>query len=230
MKLATALVLVAGCAPVFAHDPITTKITWDREVSRLIFVKCIACHRDGGQAFSLATYDKARPWAAAIKEETLERKMPPFGAVKGFGDLAEDQALSQEQLQLLSDWVEGGAPEGDPALLPAASEMILAQPKKPKTGAPVVVKGSIVLSQAGSFAGIEPADLLPGSSIRVVAEKPDGTIIPLIWIYQYNPKFKRAYFFREPLTFPAGTKIVSSSADAGGLALLTAIASQRSSR
>jgi hypothetical protein len=50
----------------------------------------------------------------------------------------------------------------------------------------------------------------------------------LIWIYQYNPKFKRAYYFRQPLNFPAGTKIISSSADAGGVSLLTAVENHRS--
>lgn len=154
--------------------------------------------------------------------------MPPFGAVKGFGDLAEDQALSQEQIQLLSDWVEGGAPEGDQALLPGASEMIRFQPKEPRTGPPVPIEGNTVLPRTGSFAGIEPGDLRPGSSIRLIAEKPDGTIIPLIWIYRYNPKFKRPYFFRAPLTFPAGTRIISSSAGAGGVVLLTAMPNQRS--
>src|SRR5271166_5408465 len=94
-----------------AHDIITTKITFAKEISRLIYKRCATCHHDGGSAFSLMTYDEARPWAKAIKEEALERRMPPFGAVKGFGDLRNDIALTQEQLELLSDWVEGGAPE-----------------------------------------------------------------------------------------------------------------------
>jgi hypothetical protein len=29
----------------------------------------------------------ARPWAKAIKEEILERRMPPSQAVKGFGSV-----------------------------------------------------------------------------------------------------------------------------------------------
>lgn len=95
-----------------AHDLITTKITWTREISRLLSEKCITCHREGGSAFSLAAYRDARPWAKAIKEEVLERRMPPFGAVKGFGELLGDESLMQEQLDLISAWVEGGAPEG----------------------------------------------------------------------------------------------------------------------
>ncbi len=97
----------------FAHDIITTAITWDREISRIVYERCASCHHEGGRAFSLMTYAAARPWAVAIKEEVLERKMPPWGAVKGFGDFRNDKALTPEQLELIISWVGGGVPEGE---------------------------------------------------------------------------------------------------------------------
>ena len=112
------LALVSASFTARAHDVISTKVTWTREISRIILEHCVSCHHEKGSAFSLSTYQAARPWAKAIKEETLERRMPPFAAVKGFSDLKDDQSLMQEQLELISDWVEGGAPEGDPGLLP----------------------------------------------------------------------------------------------------------------
>ena len=39
--------------------------------------------------------------------------MPPWGAVKGFGDFRNDQALTPEQLELIISWVGGGVPEGE---------------------------------------------------------------------------------------------------------------------
>ena len=215
---------MGACFTARAHDVITTKVTWSREISRLIFKRCTSCHRDGGSAFSLATYEQARPWAKAIKEETLERRMPPFGAVKGFGDLRDDQSLTQEQLELISDWVEGGAPEGEPTLLPKDPDLNPAPEPAPKTGAEVIVDGSKTLKQAMTFVGIRPKTLLEGTSIRVVAERPDGTVEPLIWIYQFKPKFERSYYFRKPLALPAGTKIVTSSTTAGTISLLEAAA------
>ena len=65
---------------------------------------------------SLLTYESARPWAKAIKEEVLNRRMPPWGAVKGFGDFRDDPSLTQDEITRIAEWVEGGAPEGDPAL------------------------------------------------------------------------------------------------------------------
>ena len=81
-----------------AHDIITTPITFSREISRLLYSRCVTCHRQGGRAFSLITFQEARPWAAAIKEEVLERRMPPWGAVKGFGEFRNDEGLIQEQI------------------------------------------------------------------------------------------------------------------------------------
>src|ERR1035438_9990993 len=80
-----------------AHDVITTPITFSREISRLVYSRCAVCHRPGGGAFSLLAYADARPWAKAIKDEVLERRMPPWGAVKGFGEFQDDQGLTEEQ-------------------------------------------------------------------------------------------------------------------------------------
>src|SRR5258708_38394911 len=117
MAKASTLLLLACCSSA-GHDLITTKLTWSREVSRLVREKCAGCHRPGGSSFPLTTYQEVRPWAKAIKEEVLERRMPPFAAVKGFSDLLRDDSLTQEQMGLIAAWVEGGAPQGDPALLP----------------------------------------------------------------------------------------------------------------
>lgn len=215
------LVLIA-CAPrTYAHDPISTKVTWDREISRLVFAKCTGCHRGGGPAFSLATYEEARPWAKAIKEETLERRMPPFGAVKGFGDLRDDSALSQEQIELISDWVEGGAPEGDPALLPKSDEIHPAASPESAARESISVTGKYVLPRPMTFSAIDSASLHPGASVRVVARQPDGQITPLIWIYHFVPQFARAYSFRTPLKFPAGTTILAAPSGAGEIHLVT---------
>jgi hypothetical protein len=223
------ILLACLCSTLDAHDLITTKITWTREISRLMFDKCTSCHREGGTAFSLTTYEQARPWAKAIKEEVLERRMPPFGAVKGFADLLGDQALMQEQIELISAWVEGGAPEGDPVLLPKDPDVNPTRTTVPIVGAEFVVKGTEALPRAMTFAGIKPKTLAENASVRVVAQAPDGAVTPLLWIYQFREKFAQSYYFRKPLAFPAGTKIISFPKDAGSIALLTSAGSATAS-
>src|SRR5262245_8576752 len=105
--------------PAAAHDPITTTLTWSREISRVVFAHCVACHRPEGRAFPLTTYEDARPWAKAIRDEVLNRRMPPWDAVKGVGTFRNDPSLSLPELDLIVRWVEGGAPEGKPDYLPA---------------------------------------------------------------------------------------------------------------
>lgn len=193
-------------ALLFAHDVISTKLTWSREVSRIVYARCVSCHRDGGSAFPLTTYAAVRPWAKAIKEEVLERRMPPWGAVKGFGDFTGDLSLSQEQIEVIAEWVEGGAPEGDPALLPKlAPAPIAAAP----TGGRIAVNGSITLASETVILAIEPsADVT--ESARITAEQPDGAIRPMLWAYRYKRVFAHPFIYREPIELAAGTVIRSS--------------------
>ena len=204
----------------FAHDVITTKITWAREISRFVYKHCASCHRDGGSSFALTSYPSARPWAKAIKDEVLERRMPPWGAVKGFGEFRDDGGLTQEDLELISDWVEGGAPEGDPALAPKPPEF-LTNPGQAFRGKELIVDGGVSLKTGITVQGIRPQSLIEGASLQVVAQLPDGRIVPLLWLYQYKPEFAHPFYFRDPMHFPAGARIVATPASAGMVALLT---------
>jgi hypothetical protein len=209
-RIAAGVLLVA--VSISAHDVITTPITFSREISRLIYSRCASCHRPGGSAFSLVTYDEARPWAKAIKEEILERRMPPWGAVKGFGEFRDDQGLTQEQIEILSDWVEGGAPEGDSALLPKVPDFAAQHASHAPAG--IAVDGTLTLKAPAMLTGIEPRNAAPGTTFMAVAERPDGSIEPLLWLYNYNSKFAHPYWYTSAVRLPAGTKIQISPAGA----------------
>ncbi len=60
----------------------------------------------------LTTYKEARPWAVAIKEEILEKRMPPWGAASGYGHFANDMSLTGREISLILSWADGGAPSG----------------------------------------------------------------------------------------------------------------------
>ena len=202
------------------HDVITTPITFTREISRLLYSRCAGCHRPGGSAFSLMTYEEARPWAKAIAEEVLERRMPPWGAIKGFGEFRDDKALTQEQIELISDWVEGGAPEGDAKYLPSAPDLPAAAAAA-ASGGGIDVEGVLTLKSATTVAGVRARNVAEGGSFMAVAERPDGTREPLLWLYSYKPGFDHPYWYAAPLRLPAGTKIEVTPRGAGGIALLT---------
>jgi hypothetical protein len=143
----------------------------------------------------------------AIKEEVLARRMPPWGAVKGFGEFINDEGLSEEEIAIISSWVEGGAPRGDEKLLSNHFDV----PRNfapPKAGASLVLRNSdLRLSRDVVIVAIRPEKLPEGASLRLIAERPDGSAEPLIWLYEYASRFARTYYFRTPLSLRVGTRI-----------------------
>jgi hypothetical protein len=102
-----------------AHDPVTTTVRFNKDIVRIFQRNCLGCHSENGIAqIPLTSHAQARPWAKAIKEEILEKRMPPYQAVKGFGRFRADYALSQREMDLIISWVEGGAPKGEDKDLP----------------------------------------------------------------------------------------------------------------
>lgn len=122
VALAAAIVAWQSARP-SAHVPISTSVTWNRDVIGIVERRCVACHRDNGPApMALTSYDIARPWARAIREEVLERRMPPAGLRSGTGLYENARALSLAEVEMLVSWADGGAPRGtgdEPAPTPA---------------------------------------------------------------------------------------------------------------
>jgi len=214
------LLIALSVGLVQAHDIITTKITFTKEMSRLIYKRCATCHHEGGAAFSLLTYDEARPWAKAIKEEALERRMPPWEAIKGFGEFRDDRGLTEEELETISAWVEGGAPEGDPKYLPPRPKLTAWQdPPAPKGASEMVVADGQKLVASSKVLAIRAKNLKAGASVQIIAIRPDTSVEPLLWIYQYNPAFHRTYYYAAPVALPAGTRIEMSPPGSGTVGL-----------
>jgi hypothetical protein len=102
--------------PAYSHNPTTTTVLFNREIATLLQRKCVQCHAEDKMAMPLTSYDKARPWAEAIKEEALARRMPPWPAERGFGGFSNDIGLTPREFEFLISWIDGGVPEGtDPA-------------------------------------------------------------------------------------------------------------------
>jgi hypothetical protein len=137
----TLIGLAVGMTAMAASTP-----TFDKDVLPILQKNCQQCHRPGEIApMSLLTYGDARPWAKSIKSAVLTKKMPPWFAE--VGHFANDRTLSQETIDTLVAWVDGGAPEGDPKDMPAPRtfqdgwnikpDMIIEMPKEfhvPATG------------------------------------------------------------------------------------------------
>jgi hypothetical protein len=94
--------------------------TFTKDVLPILQRNCQTCHRPGQPApMSLLTYDTVRPWAKAIKQAVLTRKMPPWFASSEYGHFTNDKSLKQSDIDTIVKWVDGGAPQGDPKEAPA---------------------------------------------------------------------------------------------------------------
>lgn len=331
--------------PVSSHGRITTSVLFNREISQIFQKKCFQCHTEANVSMSLTTYRDARPWAVAIKEEILEKKMPPWSAVTGYGHFANDVSLTAREVSLITSWADGGAPSGvlladedKPAVsIPslsgwehgepntlvavAASEKVAADSKdrtarievatgltqakwlsslqlnfadrrviryaavyELRTGqwlgtwspthavsampagvaiqlpaggrvaieigyrgtfeeasgagelglyfsadkpaqiapplelkAPLVtvvagktrerVRTELTLKSATTAAALWPSLGAGATSVEVTALRPDGVVEPLLWLKDYRPDWPSSYVFKEPVTFPAGTRL-----------------------
>lgn len=88
--------------------------TWTADIAPLMQDKCMNCHRPGEVApMSLLTYNDARPWARSIQRMVEERIMPPWHADPDYGVFGNNRRMTQRQIDMVTEWVEAGAPHGD---------------------------------------------------------------------------------------------------------------------
>lgn len=109
------IVLLSGSAT--PDDP---DVTFSHDIAPIFYKNCAECHRSGGIGpMPLVEFQQARPWAKSILQQVQLRKMPPWKPEPGYGSFLGARVLAPEDIELIRRWVKAGAPEGNPAELPA---------------------------------------------------------------------------------------------------------------
>src|ERR1700692_2016440 len=104
MKIAVASLALASVAAALGAAP---TVTYSKDVAPILQKNCEGCHRAGEAApMSLRTYKEVRPYAAAIKEAVLLKKMPPWFADPKFGHFANDRTMPEQDVKTLVAWAE----------------------------------------------------------------------------------------------------------------------------
>ena len=115
-----------GC--LITHDerpPARTKVTYARDISRILQRRCQECHRAGEVApFALEGYDDAVEHSAMIKEVVIQRRMPPWHADPRYGKFTNDRRLTQDEIDKIVEWTDAGTPLGDKHELPPPREYV----------------------------------------------------------------------------------------------------------
>jgi hypothetical protein len=103
------------------------QVTFSKDVAPILQAKCQECHQPNSIApMSLITFQEARPWARSIKERVVTRQMPPWHIDQSVGvqKFKNDMSLTNEQINTIVSWVDGGALQGDPKDLPPAKPLV----------------------------------------------------------------------------------------------------------
>src|ERR1700752_4257109 len=103
------------------------QVTFSKDVAPILQAKCQECHQPNSIApMSLITFQEARPWARSIKERVATRQMPPWHIDRSVGvqKFKNDMSLTDEQVETIVRWVDGGALQGDPKDLPAPKPLV----------------------------------------------------------------------------------------------------------
>ncbi len=121
-RLSIILFAVLSAATIwFVNKNEAAGVTFTKDVAPIIFNKCANCHRPGEVApMPLTSYAEVRPWSKAIREEVVERTMPPWFADPNISTahFSNDRRLSEQEIKLITTWVDAGAPKGDDKDLP----------------------------------------------------------------------------------------------------------------
>lgn len=70
-----------------------------------------------------------------------------------------------------------------------------------------VVKGSVTVPQDAELWGITPHAHYLATDMKVNARLPDGSVIPLIWVKDWDFNWQGQYRYKQPIKLPKGTKI-----------------------
>jgi len=121
-------------AAAVAANRVPAEVTFHKDVLPVLQKNCQTCHRPGEAApMSLLSYKDARPWAKAMREAVLSRRMPPWFADSNVGHFTNDRTLSQIEVETLVNWANQGAREGSlkdaPAPVKFAEGWIIGQPE-----------------------------------------------------------------------------------------------------
>jgi hypothetical protein len=70
-----------------------------------------------------------------------------------------------------------------------------------------VVKGSVTVPQDAELWGITPHAHYLATDMKINARLPDNSVIPLIWIKDWDFNWQGQYRYKEPIKLPKGTRI-----------------------
>jgi hypothetical protein len=94
--------------------------TFSKHIAPIIYKHCTPCHRPNQIGhINLLTYEQIAKNAKAISYTVRNKIMPPWPADPNYRHFVNENYLSQQQIELITQWVDNNCPIGDSTHLPA---------------------------------------------------------------------------------------------------------------
>jgi hypothetical protein len=122
--------MIVFAAVGLSHETLTTTVLFDREIVRILDKHCVMCHVENGPAFPLETYEQTWLQKRPIRAAVIARHMPPWAAVSGYGQFANENSLTLRETQFVISWVEGLGPRNAGTVFTNTATPGAARPKE----------------------------------------------------------------------------------------------------
>ncbi len=203
---------LATAVAAMAAGKLPGELTFHKDVLPLLQKNCQGCHRPGEAAsMSLLTYKDARPWAKAMREAVLSKRMPPWFADPTVGKFSNDRSLNQADIETLVNWADSGAREGSPKDAPpprqfvdgwiiGAPDVVFEMPKEYEVAASGTIEYTYVILPTGFTEDkwVQKAEVRPGN--RAVLHH------VIAFIREPGSKWMREYATGEPFVPKRGNR------------------------
>lgn len=105
--------LLAGICLLFSNQ-LFSQVNWASDIAPILYDHCVTCHRAGGVGgFPLETWTDAKNNADAVLAAVETRNMPPWRANPSYRHFKNENYLSDNEIQTIAAWVNGGQLPGD---------------------------------------------------------------------------------------------------------------------
>ncbi|MBX2803550.1 MAG: hypothetical protein KTR31_38065 [Myxococcales bacterium] len=95
-----------------------TDLTWSADVAAVVGERCAGCHQpEGLGGLPLVTYDDVFAARSAVRAAVQSGRMPPWMPSEECTSYVGDRSMSAEDEATLLEWIDGGAPAGDAAVV-----------------------------------------------------------------------------------------------------------------
>lgn len=101
------------------HSLDAQQVNYSEHIAPIIYKHCSTCHRSGEIApFPLTNYQEVKSHGSLIKYVTGIEYMPPWKPQKHLREYRNENYLSPEEINQISQWVDDGMQQGDPSKEP----------------------------------------------------------------------------------------------------------------